>query len=273
VRYFVIVLTIVCGSVSLQAQDQDQFWSAEKEKALGTQMASEVRHHTTPLGLVDVDSYVQNLGQRLAGQMRDAHGDWLFSVIREHRIGSTCEPIALPGGYLFVSAQLILAAENEAEFAGMLAHSVAHVAQRHGFSRVRRGDSSQPATIPLIFLGGAGFGDDENNLLPFAILRGRRQLELEADQFALSTMAAAGYNPRALFNYIRRVRPQLPVDDSLSALPSLSRRIANLEAGIQNLSGFSPQASTESFRSIQERVRIEMARSVVPSAVPSLIHR
>ncbi len=178
----------------------------------------------------------------------------------------------MPGGYVFVSAQLILAAESEAEFAGILAHSIAHVVQMRGLRQASRGEISQLATIPLIFVGGAPFGDDENSLLPAALVKTRRQQELEADQFAVSTIAAAGYNPHALLNYIRRVQPQLPVDEALSPLPPLSLRIANLEEGIQGLSEFGPRTSDESFRSIQESVRIVLARSSAPYEVPSLIH-
>jgi predicted Zn-dependent protease len=264
-RCLAILLTIVCASVLIPAQDKDQVWGAEKEKALGAQMASQVRNRTTSLGLVDVDKYVQNLGRRLAEQIPDAREDWVFHVIRDHRSGSTYEPIALPGGYVFVSAQLILGEESEAEFAGMLAHSIAHVVQRHGLRQASRGDMSQLATIPVIFVGSGAFGDDENTLLPVALLRTRHPQELQADQFAVSAIAAAGYNPHALLNYIRRVQPHLPVDESLSPLPPLSLRIANLEVGIQSLSRFGPQVSTESFRSIQEMVRIELARSAAPN--------
>ena len=102
-RHLAVTLAIICGSVSIHAQDHHQFWGIEKERALGAQLASQVRSSTTSLGLVEVDKYVQNLVRRLAKQMPDARGEWEVSVIRDRRIGLTREPIALPGGYVFVS--------------------------------------------------------------------------------------------------------------------------------------------------------------------------
>jgi predicted Zn-dependent protease len=212
------------------------FYAAEKEGALGAQMASQVRRQTTPLGLLSVDRYVQTLGQQLAAQMPNAPETWTFSVIKDNQGGSTHEPLSLPGGYIFIRAPLILTAKNEAELAGMLAHAMAHVAGRHATRQAMDGELNQLAIIPLIFIGGGiDFGDDgfsgynQIALLPVAALKTQRQCELEADQAAAKTMAAAGFDPNALLSYIERVQP--PRANELSPLPPLSTRNWQSEGG------------------------------------------
>jgi predicted Zn-dependent protease len=64
------------------------------------------------------------------------------------------EPATLPGGYVFVPAGLFLAAQDEAEFAGMLAHAMGHIALRHGTRQATRGVLIKQRSIPLIFMGG-----------------------------------------------------------------------------------------------------------------------
>lgn len=64
------------------------------------------------------------------------------------------EPIAFPGGFIFVPARLILAAQDEDEFAGMLAHSIAHIAERHATRQATRSEITNMSTTPLIYMGG-----------------------------------------------------------------------------------------------------------------------
>ena len=132
-----VVAIFVLASLTLYLHAQSQgpdrtihSFNIEKEAALGAQLALQIRRQTTPLGINRVDNYVEGLGRQLAAQMPNAPENWNFTVIRDPRGGSLHEPLSLSGGYIFVPAQLIPAAENEAEFAGMLAHSVAHVAER-----------------------------------------------------------------------------------------------------------------------------------------------
>ena len=251
--------------------------SSQKEAALGATLAVQVRRQTTPLGVASVNRYVENLGRQLAAQMPNAPEDWKFSVIRDHEGGSTYEPLSLPGGWVFIPAQLILTVEREAEFAGMLAHAMAHVAERQAI-RQTPGDVTYLAAIPLVSIGGpAGFGgDNENRLAPVGYLTRQRQCELEADQVAVRAMVAAGFDPNALLNYLARVQPEHAKGSrELSPLPSRSVRISNLKQVIQSLSADGSGASTERFTAVQQKVRLEEAVSSKPAEgyqVPSLIH-
>jgi len=262
------------------AQDRQQNQSinssaSEKEAALGAVLAAQVRRQTTSLGLASVDRYVENLGHRLAVQMPNAPQDWKLNVIRDHEDGSTHEPLSLPGGWIFVPAQLILVADSEGELAGMLAHAMAHVAERQGI-RQTPGDATLFATIPLVFVGGPAIfgGDDEHRLVPVGWLKMQRQYELEADELAVRTMVAAGFDPRSLLYYIARVQPEHPKgSQEFSPLPPLSVRISHLQQAIKNLPTPSLPVSAESFASIQDEVRREQIRVSTPNQVhriPSL---
>ena len=115
-RYSVVPVTLTCLTLCCAAQDRPQNQAinhpGSKEAALGAQLAAQVRRDTTPLGLASIDNYIETLGHSLAAQMPNAPEDWKFSVIREHEMGSTYEPLSLPGGWIFIPAQLILAADS-----------------------------------------------------------------------------------------------------------------------------------------------------------------
>lgn len=147
----VVPFALIGISFGLPAQDQQQ---GRKEAALGASLAAQVRRRTTPLGLARVDEYVKRLGFRLAAQMPNAPEDWTFTVVRNHKGGSTHEPLWLPGGYLFIAAELILVTENEGELAGMLAHAMAHVAERQALYPATHGEAAQLANAPLVFMVG-----------------------------------------------------------------------------------------------------------------------
>src|SRR5258708_27032950 len=107
--------------------------------------------------------------------------------------GEARERLWLPGGYIFVSSRLILTARNDAEFAGMLAHAMAHVAERHWSRQATRGEVANTASIPLIFMGGwVSMGEDSESLVPIAFQRVRGKLETEADVLAVKMTAGSG---------------------------------------------------------------------------------
>jgi predicted Zn-dependent protease len=272
-----LIPTLVSLSLLAHAQDREQkqnthVLSAAKEAALGAQLAGRVRRQSTPLGLIGVENYVANVGLRLAAQIPNAQESWKFSVIRDCKVGSINEPISLPGGWIFVPAELILAAHSEAEFAGMLAHSMAHVAERHGVQQAS--EVNNLATIPVIFLVAPGCGD-ENGLVPSAYLSTRRQFELDADQVAVKLLNDAGFDAASLRSYIERAHKQQTASP-FSPLPPVSIRLNNLEQEIQDQAANGPYIiSTDLFQSIQAEVRSEILNSALSKeaiAVPSLIH-
>ncbi|HEX3748286.1 MAG TPA: M48 family metalloprotease [Bryobacteraceae bacterium] len=220
------------------------FYSRDKEVALGEQLAQEFRQGTTPLGSAAVDDYVKRVGANLAAQLP---GGWTFTfeTIRDERGGPTHEPIAFPGGPIFVSADLIVTAQNEAEFAGMLAHAMAHVVARRYTRQLSRENlgSIQTASLPVSAPGTA---------IPMGLLAFRRANESEADYWAVKAMAAAGYDPAGLASYVDRVQPD--GKDSIGPLPPRDWRVAAIEKEILNLPAGN-YISSDRFDRIQVEVK------------------
>src|SRR5205809_6902384 len=127
------------------------FYSLEKEIALGKQLAQDVERQAKIIDDPVIAEYVNRVGQNLV-RNSDAKVPFTIKVIDD----DTVNAFALPGGFFFVDSGLILKADNEAELAGVMAHEIAHVAARHGTKQATRGQLAQLATIPLIFMGGWG---------------------------------------------------------------------------------------------------------------------
>jgi predicted Zn-dependent protease len=255
-------LTIALA-LPLFGQDQPaarpvNFYSLEKEAALGAHLAGEVSQRTKSLDSPAVLVYVNRLGQRLAARFPPPAITFTFAVITGNSAGATHEPISLPGGYIFVPAPLFLAAQDEAEFAGMLAHAMAHVAARHYTREATRGGRITSPVVPLIFMGGwEGFGmnQGQNLAIPAGFLKFQRQTELEADRLAARAMSEAGFDPAALARYIGRVQPS---EDrlrtpSLSLLPGRDERVAALSQAIQDLPS-AVYSAGDDFQPIQDAV-------------------
>jgi len=127
-------------------------------------------------------------------------------ILRMARKVLPTDTLPYQADYVFVPAALFLAARDEAEFAALLAHAMAHIAARQG--------NVQPtglASVPLIF----GFGGSctEGGALPVGFTATRRGFELQADALSLQTMAQAGFDPKALVRYTEREVRRLPRSD------------------------------------------------------------
>ncbi|MEP7271485.1 MAG: M48 family metallopeptidase [Acidobacteriota bacterium] len=183
---------------------QIQFYSVDREVALGRQLAAEVDRTTKVVSDPLIAEYVNRVAQNLVLNS-DAKVPFTIKVIDSNEVNA----FALPGGFLYVNRGVIEAAENEAEVAGVIAHEIAHVAARHGVEQASKGQLINYASIPLIFVGGMGgyVAQQVAGLaVPLGFLKFSRGAEKEADRLGAQYMWASGYDPNALITFFEKLQ-------------------------------------------------------------------
>ena len=182
------------------------FYSLEKEIAMGKQMAQEVERQAKIIDDPVIAEYVNRIGQNLV-RNSDAKVPFTIKVIDSDQVNA----FALPGGFFYVNSGLLLAADNEAELAGVMAHEIAHVAACHAAREQTRGQLVNLASIPLIFVGG-GIGYAVQSAaglaLPVTFLRFSRGFEAEADYLGLQYMYKSGYDPQSFIAFFEKLKAQ-----------------------------------------------------------------
>ncbi len=179
------------------------WYSLEKEIQMGKSYAQQVEASVKLVQDPVVTEYVNRIGQNLV-RNSDAKVPFTIKVIDSDEINA----FALPGGFFYVNSGLILAADNESEMAGVMAHEIAHVAARHATRQMTRAQYANFATIPLIFVGG-GIGYAAYNAmslaLPLTFLSFSREFEAQADYLGLEYMYKTGYDPQSFIAFFEKV--------------------------------------------------------------------
>ncbi|MEO8594942.1 MAG: M48 family metallopeptidase [Candidatus Solibacter sp.] len=216
------------------------FYSLEKELALGRQLAQEVQRQAKVVEDPLLSEYVNRIGQNLA-RNSDARVPFTFQVIE----GDSPNAFALPGGYVFVYTGLIKIASEEAELAAALAHEVAHVAARHMTRQATKSQLAGLAGIPVgVLLGGNWSGilarQGVNAGLSTAFLQFTRQDEAEADFLGVQYLYSAGYDPNgavSIFEKLASLERKQPgtVARIFSTHPMDAARIARTEQEIERI--------------------------------------
>jgi len=179
------------------------WYSVEGQVSRGRVYAQQIEAQIKLVNDPVVTEYVNRIGQNLV-RNSDAQVPFTIKVIDSDVVNA----MALPGGFFYVNSGLILAADEEAELAGVMAHEISHVAACHYAREMTRAQLMQLATIPLIFVGGAiGYGAYEASglAIPMTFLKFSRNFEAQADYLGIQYAYRAGYDPSGLVSMFEKL--------------------------------------------------------------------
>jgi len=184
------------------------WYSLDKQVAMGRAYSQQVEHGAKMVQDPVVTEYINRLGQNLV-RNSDAKVPFIIKVIDTDELNA----FALPGGFFYVNSGLILAADNEAELAGVMAHEIGHVAACHVAREQTRSNIANLATIPLIFVPGgwAVYQGTQAALsigVPLTFMKFSRNFEAEADFLGMEYMYKAGYDPQSFISFFEKIAAQ-----------------------------------------------------------------
>jgi beta-barrel assembly-enhancing protease len=193
------------GTRNIGGRGAGNWYSTDWEIRAGKGYSMEVEksaHLVTDPVIVE---YVNRVGQNIV-KNSDCKVPFTIKVIDSDEINA----MALPGGFFYVNSGLIMAADEEAELAGVMAHETAHVCAHHAAREMTRMNYAQIGSIPLIiFTQGSwtGYGIYEATQLaiPITFLQFSRNFEAEADWLGLQYMYKAGYDPQAFIQFFEKI--------------------------------------------------------------------
>jgi predicted Zn-dependent protease len=180
------------------------WYSIEGQVASGRQYAQQIESQIKLINDPVITEYVNRVGQNLV-RNSDAQVPFTIKVIDSDVVNA----MALPGGFFYVNSGLILAADEEAEMAGVMAHEIAHVAACHYGREMTRANLLQLASLPAIFMGGAlGYGIYQGLglAIPLTFLHFSRGFEAEADYLGIEYIYRAGYDPSAFVSFFEKIQ-------------------------------------------------------------------
>jgi beta-barrel assembly-enhancing protease len=246
------------------------FYSLEKEIALGKQLAQEVEREAKIIDDPIIAEFVSRVGQNLV-RNSDAKVPFTIKVLDTEEVNA----FALPGGFFFVNSGLILKADSESELAGVMAHEIAHVAARHGTRQATRGEIINIASIPLIFMGGwTGYAIRQGAglAIPMGFLTFSRGFEREADYLGLQYLYKTGYDPTSFVDFFEKIQSlekKKPgtMSKVFSTHPMTDDRIKAAQDEIQKILVSKPEyvVNTSEFNDVKNRLAMLHNRRKVDS--------
>ena len=236
------------------------FYSLDREMALGKQLSQEVESSAKLVTDPVINEYVNRIGQNLV-RNSDARVPFTIKVLDNDEVNA----FALPGGFFYVDSGLILAADNEAELAGVMAHEIAHVAARHATKNMTRAQIWNFASVPLIFVGGPvayAVAEAAGLLVPLGFLKFSRDAEREADLLGLEYDYASGYDPEAFVEFFEKLnvekkKPNV-VAKAFASHPMNVERIKDAQDEIRKYLPDRPEyvVDTSEFESVKARLEM-----------------
>jgi beta-barrel assembly-enhancing protease len=179
--------------------------SLDKEIAMGNEISQEFEQTARMIDDPVVSEYVDRIGQNLV-KHSDAKVPFHIKVVDTDEVNA----FAFPGGFFYVNKGLLLAAGNEAELAGVMAHEISHVAARHATARISKEQYLQLFSLPAVFVGGywaqQGIQSALGLGLNLEVMGITRESEKEADQLGIQYLWNAGYDPNAFVSFFEKLQ-------------------------------------------------------------------
>jgi predicted Zn-dependent protease len=257
------------GNRKIGTRGVGNWYSIESDIKMGKQYSQMVDSSSKFVTDPVVTEYVNRLGQNLV-RNSDAQVPFTFKIIDSDVVNA----MSLPGGFVYVDSATILAADGEAELAGVMAHEIAHVCARHATRQLTRSQYANFATIPLIFVGGGiGYAAYEaaGLALPLTFLSFQRSFEAEADYLGLQYMYKAGYDPQSFVSFFEKLQAmekQKPgtLSKAFASHPQTPDRIAKSQEEIEHIlpARLEYTVTTSEFDDVKSRLAsLENRRKVI----------
>jgi len=194
------------GNREIGGRGLGNWYSTDSEIKMGKEYADEIEKSTRFITDPVVGEYVNRIGQNIV-KNSDCKVPFTIKVIDSDEINA----MALPGGFFYVNSGLILAADEEAELAGVMAHEIAHVCAHHAAREMTRMNYAQIGMVPLIMMTGytwTGYGIYEAAQLaiPITFLEFSREFEAQADYLGVQYMYRSGYDPQAFISFFEKIQ-------------------------------------------------------------------
>lgn len=271
-RYFpFLVLSAFTGALAQSLPDLGDVSQAEfsprQERHLGESIMREIRADRSFHDDAEVTDYINSLGERLVSRSSASRQSFDFFVIRDNQINA----FALPGGFIGVNTGLLLSAQSESEVAGVLAHEIAHVTQRHIARMLAQQKQSQIASLAALavaILASRASSEVAQAAVAFgqagviqSQLNFTRGNEREADRVGLQILEQAGFDPRAMATFFERLQRASRIYEGgapsyLRTHPLDFERIADVQSRVENLPYRQVPDSLE-FQLIRAKLRAE----------------
>ncbi len=262
------------GNRNIGKRGLGDWYSLDTDIKMGKQYAMMVEQNAKLIQDPVVTEYVNRIGQNLV-RNSDAKVPFTIKVIDSDEINA----FALPGGFFYVNSGLILAADEEAELAGVMAHEIAHVCARHATQEMTRANYAQIATTPLMFVINSWGMYEATNIalglaMPMAFMKFSRTFEAQADYLGLQYMYKAGYDPQAFISFFEKIEArekQKPgmISRAFESHPPTPDRIAKSEAEIKDLLPARSQyvVDTSEFDAVKARLAAfeDRKKAIAPS--------